>query len=561
MNTYALAITGSGGAGVVTAGTLLLHAAARSGYYGWMLKSFGPQIRGGESSVMLYLSDEPIERVLDGFDLLVGLDWKGFERFADEVPLHPHGAVWHDTHAQPPELLQHQTLRALPLNDTAKKFDKGRLNMVACGAIAAELGLPLEAMQQAVGKLLKRKGDAVVEAGRQQVAAGYALITSPSAPLARWSKQDTPRWLAAGNPLTGLGLLRGGIKFVSAYPITPATDLLEWLAPRLPTQQGVLIQAEDELAAINMAIGASFTGAPAATATSGPGLALMTEGIGLAIASETPVTLVNVNRGGPSTGIPTKSEQSDLETLLFAPHGDSPHIVLAPLGFSDLAPTAQWAVYLAETLQTVAMVASEQTLAQASAIIDPVADIQLHAQRQRPQGKTCRYVPTENGVSPMPLPALDDNRYVADGLEHTQCGVPSSFASDHRMQLDKRRRKLETFDYGERALAWQGPQDAETVLIAIGSLWSTAVSVAAERTANGQPTAVLGPRLLMPLPAESMDALLASAQQVWVLENNHSAQLYHYLRARLNTPLRVFAQPGPLPIRPAAIHAALETTP
>lgn len=561
MNTYALAITGSGGAGVVTAGTLLLNAAARAGYYGWMLKSFGPQIRGGESSVMLYLSDAPIERVLDRFDLLLGLDWKGFERFADEVPLHDQAAVWHDSHAHPPALLEQYARRALPLNETAHAFEKGRLNMVATGAVAAELGLPLDAVQAAVHKLLGRKGEAVVTAGQEQVAAGYALIDTPAAPLKNWQKQTTPRWVAAGNPLTGLGLLRGGVRFVSAYPITPATDLLEWLAPRLPTQGGVLIQAEDELAAINMAIGASFTGTPAATATSGPGLTLMTEGIGLAIASETPVTLINVNRGGPSTGIPTKSEQSDLETLLFAPHGDSPHIVVAPLGFSDLAPTAQWAVYLAEQLQTVAMVASEQALAQASAIVDPIADIGLQAERLRPADTACRYTPTENGVSPMPLPALDDERYVADGLEHTECGVPSSFAVDHRVQLEKRQRKLLAFDYGERALAWSGPEQAQTVLIAMGSLWSTAVAVAAKRTAQGQPTAVLGPRLLMPLPAERMDALLRHAQQVWVLENNHSAQLYHYLRGRLSTPLRSFAQPGPLPIRPGDIEAALEETP
>ncbi len=561
MNTYALAITGSGGAGVVTAGTLLLNAAARAGYYGWMLKSFGPQIRGGESSVMLYLSDAPIERVLDRFDLLLGLDWKGFERFADEVPLHEDAVVWHDSHSYPPDLLQGCNQRALPLNDTAKTFDKGRLNMVATGALAAELGLPLDAVQAAVRKLLSRKGEAVVEAGQQQVAAGYALIETPSAPLRHWHRQTATRWVAAGNPLTGLGLLRGGVRFVSAYPITPATDLLEWLAPRLPTQGGVLIQAEDELAAINMAIGASFTGTPAATATSGPGLALMTEGIGLAIASETPVTIINVNRGGPSTGIPTKSEQSDLETLLFAPHGDSPHIVVSPLGFSDLAPTAQWAVYLADRLQTVAMVASEQALAQASAIVEPVPDLGLQAERLRPAGTTCRYAPTESGVSPMPLPALDDARYVADGLEHTECGIPSSFATDHRTQLEKRQRKLEAFEYGDRALVWEGPEDAETVLIAIGSLWPTAVAVAAERTAAGHPTAVLGPRLLLPLPAERIDARLAQARQVWVLENNHSAQLYHYLRGRLNTPLRHFAQPGPLPVRPADVHTALEETP
>ena len=178
------------------------------------------------------------------------------------------------------------------------------------------------------------------------------------------------RWNLSGNEGCGLGAVRGGIRFAAAYPITPASDILEWLAPRLEQLGGSLLQAEDELASINMVIGASFGGVPAMTATSGPGLSLMLEGLGLAVASETPALVINVQRGGPSTGIPTKSEQADLDQALHGLHGDAPHLVLGALDHADCILTTEWATRLAERLQTVAIVLSDQYLAQSRALID-----------------------------------------------------------------------------------------------------------------------------------------------------------------------------------------------
>ncbi len=161
--------------------------------------------------------------------------------------------------------------------------------------------------------------------------------------------------------------MRGGVRFAAAYPITPATEILEWLAPNLPQVGGVLLQAEDELASINMIIGASFGGTPALTATSGPGLSLMIEALGLATAAEMPIVVVDVMRGGPSTGIPTKSEQADLNIAVYGLHGDAPHLVLAPQSVADCLFTTQWAVHLAEALQTPAIVLSDQFVGQAQA--------------------------------------------------------------------------------------------------------------------------------------------------------------------------------------------------
>ena len=171
-----------------------------------------------------------------------------------------------------------------------------------------------------------------------------------------------------------VGALRGGVRFVGCYPITPATDLVEWMAPQLQKLGGRLALAEDELAAINMVLGASYGGVPAMTVTSGPGLSLMVESIGLGIAAEIPAVIVDVMRGGPSTGIPSKTEQSDVNIAIYGGHGDAPRIVLAPTSVRDCMFTGEWAVYLAELLQTPVIVLSDQALGQAYTVIDPKPD-------------------------------------------------------------------------------------------------------------------------------------------------------------------------------------------
>ncbi len=175
------------------------------------------------------------------------------------------------------------------------------------------------------------------------------------------------------------------MRFVAAYPITPATELLEWMSPALAEVGGTLVQAEDELASINMAIGGSYGGVPSLTATSGPGLALMVESLGLAVASETPVVVVDVMRVGPSTGIPTKSEQGDLNIALYGLHGDAPHLVLAPNSVADCLRTTEWAVRLAEALQAPAIVLSDQFLGQTRAVIDQPSDTPGDCTRPAPR--------------------------------------------------------------------------------------------------------------------------------------------------------------------------------
>jgi 2-oxoglutarate ferredoxin oxidoreductase subunit alpha len=365
----------------------------------------------------------------------------------------------------------------------------------------------------------------------------------------------------SGNEAAGLGALRGGVRFVAAYPITPASEMLEWLAPRLELVGGSLLQAEDELASVNMIVGASFGGVPSLTATSGPGLSLMMEGLGLAVASETPIVVADVQRGGPSTGIPSKSEQSDLDIAIYGLHGDAPHLVIAPLSIPDCAFAVQWAVRLVEHLQTVAIVLSDQQLGQSRAVCDPPRAFEGALARRvepHPGDGYRRYALTEDGISPMTLPGTPNGMYTADGLEHNGKGTPSSTAGVHAEQLGKRLKKIAEFDYGADWGEVRG--EGQTCLLAWGSS-AGAVFEAAERlNAAGRPTRAVALRLLAPLPRASLATALAGTDRILVVEQNQSGQLFRYLHSERALPAaaRSFARPGPLPLRPAEIVRFVE---
>jgi 2-oxoglutarate ferredoxin oxidoreductase subunit alpha len=561
-SSFSVAITGSGGSGAVTTGRILLEAAAESGFQGLMTRSAGPQIRGGESAAMIRFSADPVECMGDEYDLLVGLDWLNIERFADEIPLSHKSLILTDPAAgEVPALLRSNgaEVREVPFKKFASSLPGGRLNMVALGAAAVVCGFRLEAMENSVMRVLERKGRAVVETAVQALRMGYNHDRRPRITLE--APANTPQhWSITGNEACGLGALRGGVRFVAAYPITPASEMLEWLAPRLEQLGGSLLQAEDELASINMIIGASFGGVPSLTATSGPGLSLMVEGLGLALVSETPVTVVNVMRGGPSTGIPTKSEQSDLNIALYGMHGDAPHLVLAPTSIRDCVFTTQWAVQLAEHLQTVSLVLSDQSFGQSQAIIEAPPQLQLPLQRkveQAPQGGYQRYLITADNVSPMTLPGTAGGMYTADGLEHNSQGTPSSMAVDHRVQLAKRMHKLDDFDYGDDWADVEG--EGSQCLVTWGSSAGVVKEVGRWVRAQGGTIRVVALRLLAPLQRDKLKSLLAQATQVIVVEQNHGGQLFHYLRAEgvLPDSAESLAQPGPLPLRPGRILRAL----
>jgi 2-oxoglutarate ferredoxin oxidoreductase subunit alpha len=562
-----VAFVGSGGAGALTAGRLLLEAACKCGWNGLLTRSVGPQIGGGYAAALLRLAVDSVQCHSDRFDLLVGIDWLNAHRFEQEIPLSADSVVISDREgAGPPGNVAAAGARTLelPLKELTKANPTWRANMIALGAAAQLLRFDERTLADLITVRFEEIGAGAVAASLEAVRAGARAVAGHHLALALAPPRRAPakRWLLTGNEAVGLGAIRGGIRFAAAYPITPASEILEWLAPNLAKVGGCLVQAEDELASINMIIGGSYGGTPSLTATSGPGLSLMVESLGLAVASEVPIVVVDVMRGGPSTGIPTKSEQADLNIAVYGLHGDAPHLVVAPQSVPDCLLATQWAVYLAEELQSPAIVLSDQFLGQALVASARPADMSFIGQRRKATeiaAPYCRYALTANGVSPMSVPGEPGGQYTADGLTHTERGLPTSGASDHSAQLDKRRDKLERFAYGSLWATLEG--HGALAVMTFGSLTGAAREAVEELTRLGHAVRLIAPRLLSPTRPDDMAAALQGVNRLLVVEQTHSAQFYRYLKAHYTLPVDTLLlnRAGPLPIRPGEICHALLT--
>ncbi|UCE30203.1 MAG: 2-oxoacid:acceptor oxidoreductase subunit alpha [Burkholderiales bacterium] len=575
----AIAIAGSGGAGVMTLGTMLLETAARGGYYGLFTRLSGPQVRGGEAAALVRLSTRPTDCAPDAFDALVAIDWANVDRFASEIPLEPDSLIVADPKGgEAPAAIAASGAHTVTveLARIAKSVPGGRPNMVVLGLLGAAVGLGRDALAAAARDALADKGEAAVQSSVQAIEQGYDAAQPLQDRLALApAVRSGEHWLLSGNEAVGLGALRGGVRFVAGYPITPSTEVLEWVLPRIMQLGGAAVQAEDELAALGCVLGASYGGTPAMTITSGPGLSLMVETLGLAVAAEIPALVVDVQRGGPSTGIPTKSEQGDLNLAVYGAHGDAPRIVIAPTSISDCIESTQWAVTLAERLQTPVIVLSDQFMGQAQCVIEAPEPLETTGERDsgqrggpagakaaEPEGGAApaaykRYRLTEDGVSPMAVPGTPGAAWIAEGLTHAESGTPSSSAPDHIAQMDKRLHKLGSYEYGSRWADIEG--EGDRVVITWGSSTGPVREAVARLAAEGMPLRLIAPRLIAPIDAQRYAAALNGARRILVIEQNHSGQLYRYLHAHLETDARLEAlhRPGPLPFRSREIHSEL----
>lgn len=565
---FSVVFSGSGGAGAMSAGELLLRAAAEAGYYGSMNRLFGPQVRGGEAAALVQISTEPTVCQPDRFDLFVALDWEKTDQFAPEIPLDDRSIVICDPKAGvTPQSIAKSGARTIPvvmstsgMTPLERAFAGKHTNVFAAGLVAALAGLKAPLLHDALAAVLGGKSAAVTRGNAAALDAGFAAAGALDLDFKLAPSSAAPRWLISGNEAIAVGALRGGVRFVGCYPITPATDLVEWISPQIEKLGGRLVMAEDELAAINLILGSSYAGVPAMTVTSGPGLSLMVESIGLAVAAEVPAVVVNVMRGGPSTGIPSKTEQSDVSIAIYGGHGDAPRLVVAPTSVRDCMFTSEWAVYLAESLQSPVIVLSDQAFGLARTVIDPKPDRPEAMSRQTAFATDTpfkRYEIGKDAVTPMPLPGAPHGQWVAEGLTHNETGIPVGSASMHAAQLDKRARKLAEFDPGELWGDVWG--EGDTAIVTFGSSIGPAQEAARRLTAVGHPTRVVGLRVLSPLPLSAIAEALDGATRIVVMEQNHGGQLYRHLLAHKAVPqdAESLARPGPLPFRPAEITAHL----
>lgn len=564
-SSIAVVFSGSGGAGAMSAGELLLRAAADAGYYGAMNRLFGAQVRGGEAAALVQISTAPVTCQPDCFDLFVALDWEKVDQFAAEIPLDERTIILADPRSGPtPASIAKSKARTIPLamgNADATPLERvlhgKHTNVFAAGVVGALTGLSGRQLEAALAIVLGSKSEAVTRINAAALAAGIANAASLDLDFRLAPPQPAARLLLTGNQAIAIGSLRGGIRFVGCYPITPATDLVEWLSPQLQKLGGRLVLAEDELASINMVLGASFAGVPAMTVTSGPGLALMVETIGLGIAAEVPAVIIDVMRGGPSTGIPSKTEQSDINIAVYGGHGDAPRIVLAPTSVRDCMFTGEWAVYLAEAFQTPVIVLSDQALGQAYTVVDPKPERPPPARRRAdlPEGPFKRYAIGPDPVSVMPRPGTPGGQWVGEGLTHSETGIPVSGAAAHAAQMAKRAKKIAQFDPGPLWGDVYGTGD--TAILTFGSGIGAAQEAARRLSLAGRPTRIISLRVLFPLPLRALTQALVGVKRLIVMEQNGSAQLYHHLLAykAIPTDTESLARPGPLPFRPGEIAA------
>ena len=411
-------------------------------------------------------------------------------------------------------------------------------NMVAAGAVCGVISFDTTPIEELVTMRYAHKAGvadanlAALQAGKDEPGdlAGVLEITHPA-------EVEEDRVLMSGNQAIALGAVAAGLDYFAGYPITPASDILEWLSAKLPATGGITIQMEDEIASLASVIGASYTGAKAATATSGPGLSLMSELLGYAGMAEIPCVIIDAQRGGPSTGLPTKTEQSDLQHALYGGHGESPRVVIAPTSVEDCFWATIDAFNYAERYQVPVIILTDQGLATRMAVITApdLSQVELWSRKTAKdvEGRARRYELTEDGISPMGLPGEPNGQYVATGIEHDEWGHPAYTPEIHTVMQDKRWKKLEPLANGAVRHEHYGEAEPEIAVIGFGSTFGAVREGIDMACADGISVGAFYPRVLGPFPVDAVRGFTAKAAKVVVPEVNYSGQLARLLRSEV----------------------------
>jgi 2-oxoglutarate ferredoxin oxidoreductase subunit alpha len=539
-----LKIGGQQGEGVESTDRIFSTALNRLGYYLYGYRHFSSRIKGGHTNNKIRISTKPIRAISDDLDILVAFDQETIDLNARE--LKPNGVIVADAKFNPkvPEGVNAR-LYAVPITAIAEEQGSSLFkNMAASGAAWVLLGLPLEVFNKAVQEEFARKGPAVVEKNLQAVkkAADFILDKIGGAlPEFQLEPADGKQKLfIIGNDAIGLGAVAAGCRLMAAYPITPASEIMEYLIKVLPKFGGTVIQTEDEIAAVTMAIGANYGGARAFTASAGPGLSLMMEGIGLAGMTETPVVIVDTQRGGPSTGLPTKQEQSDLFAMIYGTHGEIPKIVLAPSTIEECFYDTVEAFNLAEKYQCPVILMTDLQLSlgkQSSELLDynkiriergKLMDGDLPVLGENELFK--RYEFTEDGISPRVLPGQKYGLHHVTGVEHDQSGRPSEAPANRKLMMEKRMRKLKSVKVTNPIKVDAPYEEPDLLIIGIGSTGGTIDEARARLAKEGIRTNHITVRLIHPFPTAELKPYLDRAKLVAVVENNITGQLANLIK-------------------------------
>ncbi len=579
-----IGMIGRGGDGVVAAGEILSSTASMLGLNSLMVKTYGAQIRGGESLSKTRISNGPVMTQGDCVDVLIAFNWKDYNSFKTELEVHENTVIIYpegDTTSIeeiPVDAKCKKFVYKIPFKEMAIEAANSELakNMIIVGVLTSLAGLPIANLEKSLANKFKKKTKEVLEGNLKALNSGYKFSEEnmkKSVPFKglRFT-QSAAKLMMTGNEVSAIASLYAGCRFYSGYPITPSSEVMEILGKEYPKVGGRMVQTEDEISALGMALGASFAGHKAFTATSGPGVSLMNEMIGLSAIAELPVVILNVMRGGPSTGIPTKTEQADLQQALFSTHGDAPKVVIAPTEVKDCFDATTQAFYIAEKYQTPVIILSDQFIGQRKESIDkneftPGKSFLKVFERPLPPeeeltGEYKRYMIDKNPIVPMTWPGVKKGMYLAAGIEHDEYGHPSSLQETHEQMNEKRYKKMELLieEFHNEMVEEIGPKDASCGIICWGSTKGVVVEVINKLNKDGYKIKALIPKILYPVPEAHIRNFISTLKKILVIEMSYSKQFYYYLKSFADLPkeAKLFKRSGGAPFTVEEIRNAIK---
>ena len=535
------AVGGEAGDGIDSTGKIFAQALSRAGRHVFTSKDFASRIRGGYTAYKIRTSVDRVQSVVNRLDVLIALTPRTIEENRDE--LHDGSVIIYDG--------ERTTMEDAPIPDGVIGLDVplkrlaedagGAImrNVVALGAACAVTGFPIENLDSALEKRFGAKGQKLVDNNKEAARKGQSYVEDNHDHEFDYDLETTDNdyVLLNGDEAIGMGAIAAGCRYYAGYPITPATDVMEYLKGRIEQYGGHVVQAEDELSAINMALGAARAGARSMTATSGPGIDLMAETFGLVATTETPLVICNVMRSGPSTGMPTKQEQGDLNAMLYGGHGEIPRFVLAPTTIDECFWKTVEAFNLAEKYQLPVYLTADLSLAVTEQTFEPDAfnmdEVEIDrgklvdedglAEWQNEKGQFQPHALTDDGISPRAIPGTDEGAHMTTGLEHDELGRRTEDTEMRIKQVDKRDRKVETAKERED---WEprefGESDADTLIVSWGSNEGAMVEAIDMLAEDGIDVRFISVPYIFPRPDLSDE--INSAEEVLVVECNNTGQ-------------------------------------
>ncbi|MBM7579932.1 2-oxoacid:acceptor oxidoreductase subunit alpha [Jeotgalibacillus terrae] len=549
-------VGGQQGEGIESTGEIFSMAMNRLGYFLYGYRHFSSRIKGGHTNNKIRVSTKRVRAVEDRLDILVAFDQETIDVNYHEMG--SGGIIIADAKFKPvnPDDCQAELI-IVPFTEIASGLGTSLMkNMVAIGSTCAIMDLPVAVFTGVLQETFKRKGEVVVQKNMEAIEAGFRsaseLLGEKRGSHKLAEADGIQRMYMIGNDAIALGAIAAGVRFMAAYPITPASEIMEYLIKKLPALGGAVIQTEDEIAAATMAIGSNYAGVRALTASAGPGLSLMMESIGLSGMTEQPLVIIDTQRGGPSTGLPTKQEQSDLMQMIYGSHGDIPKIVLAPSTAEEAFYDTIDAFNLAETYQCPVIVLSDLQLSLGKQSVDPLnyAKVQIgrgklvsdegELDELEPKQYFKRYELTEDGVSKRVLPGMKNGIHHVTGVEHDETGKPSESSLNRQMQMDKRMRKLEHVEL-HKAVDIDNAKHGEADILLIGfNSTRGALEEAQQRLeADGLKVNHAHIRLMHPFPADKLLPLMESAKKVVVAEHNATGQLASLIKMNVGMAAKI----------------------